>query len=177
MFWQDIVLCVRYRLINKGDDGFWQDVVLEGVPLYCALCKHLDHSADACFVTNPGFQKPQQPIGQVQDTVACDKGKMLMPNVVVQPTVDRATYVVVAEQSTTGAYSSPGSICPILIRVLVWMLDHLFLLHKIVQMLCLIRFLLCKSRMMILCWILILLFRMIRVFRGVLLFFWTHSSG
>lgn len=110
MFWQDIVLCVRYHLINKGGDGFWQDVVLEGVPLYCALCKHLDHSADACFVTNPGFQKPQQPIGQVQDTVACDKCKMLMPDVVVQPTVDRATNVVVAEQSTTGAYSGLGSI-------------------------------------------------------------------
>ncbi|KAH9770937.1 peptidyl-prolyl cis-trans isomerase FKBP62 [Citrus sinensis] len=97
----DIVLCVRYRLINKGDDGFWQDVVLEGVPLYCALCKHLDHSADACFVTNPGFQKPQQPIGQVQDTVACDKGKMLMPNVVVQPTVDRATANVVSDSVFT----------------------------------------------------------------------------
>lgn len=104
------MLCVRYHLINKGDDGFWQDVVLEGVPLYYALCKHLDHSADACFVTNPGFQKPQQPIGQVQDTVACDKCKMLMPDVVVQPTVDRATNVVVAEQSTTGAYSGLGSI-------------------------------------------------------------------
>ena len=91
------MLCVRYRLIEKGDDGFWQDVVVEGVPLYCALCKHLDHSADACFVTNPGFQKPQQSIGQVQDTVAYDKCKMFMPDVVVQHTVDRATHVVVAE--------------------------------------------------------------------------------
>lgn len=104
------MLRVRYRLIDKGDDGFWQDVVLEGVPLDCALCKHLNHFADTCFVTNLGFQRPQQPIGQVQDTVACDKGKMLVPDVAVQPTVDRATYVVVAEQSTTGAYSSPGSI-------------------------------------------------------------------
>ncbi|KAH9770934.1 peptidyl-prolyl cis-trans isomerase FKBP62 [Citrus sinensis] len=45
--------------------------------------------------------KPQQPIGQVQDTVACDKGKMLMPNVVVQPTVDRATANVVSDSVFT----------------------------------------------------------------------------
>lgn len=27
--------------IGEGDDCFWQDVIFECAPLYCALCKHL----------------------------------------------------------------------------------------------------------------------------------------
>ncbi|KAH9684248.1 hypothetical protein KPL70_013486 [Citrus sinensis] len=46
--------------IGVGDSGFWQNVVYEKIPLYCASCKHLGHAAETCYVANPGL-RPQRP--------------------------------------------------------------------------------------------------------------------
>ena len=43
--------------IGVGDSGFWQNVVYEKIPLYCASCKHLGHAAETCYVANPGQDK------------------------------------------------------------------------------------------------------------------------
>ncbi|KAK9200128.1 hypothetical protein WN944_015324 [Citrus x changshan-huyou] len=60
-------------------------LMLLHVPLYRASCKHLGHSADTCFVANLGLWEAWQPVGQVQDTVVRDKGKVLMSNAAVHP--------------------------------------------------------------------------------------------
>ncbi|KAL9451935.1 hypothetical protein AB3S75_007859 [Citrus x aurantiifolia] len=46
--------------IGVGDSGFWQNVVYEKIPLYCASCKHLGHAAETCYVANPSL-RPQRP--------------------------------------------------------------------------------------------------------------------
>ena len=46
--------------IGMGDSGFWQKVVYEKIPLYCASCKHLGHAVETCYVANPSL-RPQRP--------------------------------------------------------------------------------------------------------------------
>ncbi|KAH9715523.1 hypothetical protein KPL71_021088 [Citrus sinensis] len=42
--------------IGVGDSGFWQSVIFEKIPMYCASCKHLGHSIEMCYVANPGLR-------------------------------------------------------------------------------------------------------------------------
>lgn len=47
--------------IDVDNFGFWQNVNFEKIPPYYASCKHLDHTAETCYVTNLGL-RPQQSI-------------------------------------------------------------------------------------------------------------------
>lgn len=79
--------------IGEGDSGFWQDVVFERVPVDCNSCKHLGHSADGCYVTNPGLRKHQ-----AQGTDTRDNGKQHTPATNVQPTVaPTVQYIIVSD--------------------------------------------------------------------------------
>lgn len=42
--------------IGVGDYEFWQSVIFEKIPMYCASCKHLGHSIEMCYVANPGLR-------------------------------------------------------------------------------------------------------------------------
>ena len=44
--------------IEVGDYEFWQSIIFEKIPLYCATCKHLDHTIETCYVANSGH-RPQ----------------------------------------------------------------------------------------------------------------------
>lgn len=39
--------------IGKKDTNFWQYIIFEKVPRYCATCKHLSHSDDTCYISKP----------------------------------------------------------------------------------------------------------------------------
>lgn len=51
---------LRQIRIGVGDSDFWQSVVYEKIPLYCAFCKHLGHDVETCYLGNLGL-RPQQP--------------------------------------------------------------------------------------------------------------------
>lgn len=57
--------------IGAGDSGFWQEVIFEQIPAYCASCKHHGHSTEECFLANPGLRKPQRTCGETQATKGC----------------------------------------------------------------------------------------------------------
>ncbi|KAL9448763.1 hypothetical protein AB3S75_016127 [Citrus x aurantiifolia] len=46
--------------IGVGNSGFWQNVLYEKIPHYCASCKPLGNAAETCYVANPGL-RPQRP--------------------------------------------------------------------------------------------------------------------
>lgn len=76
---------LRHIWIDEVDSRFWQDIIFERVPFYCASCKHLGHYADDYYVTNPRLWKSQQPISEPQDRDIRDKGKQPMSVANVQP--------------------------------------------------------------------------------------------
>lgn len=59
--------------IGAGDSGFWQPVIFERIPAYCASCKDLVHSSEEYVLANLGLQKPQWPSGETQATKGCDQ--------------------------------------------------------------------------------------------------------
>lgn len=90
--------------IGEGETEFLQDVVFERVPTYCRSCKHLGHSADTCYVSNPGLHKPQQPVSEPHTKVINDKRKMPVSTQEVQPGAPTtAQYVVVDNKRPQGS--------------------------------------------------------------------------
>ena len=56
----DVTKLLLPRLwVSVGDSGFWQSVIFEKIPLYCASCKHLGHTIETCYMANP-WLRPQQ---------------------------------------------------------------------------------------------------------------------
>lgn len=51
-------LLLPHIWIGAGDTAFWPDVVFEHVLAYCSSRKHLRHSTNVCYVTNPGLRSP-----------------------------------------------------------------------------------------------------------------------
>ena len=62
--------------ISVGDSGFWQSVIFEKIPMYCASCKHLGHSIETCYMVNPGL-RPQRPNGNWQTRIDNKKLEVL----------------------------------------------------------------------------------------------------
>ena len=67
-----------------GDSGFWQSVIFEKIPLYCASCKHFGHTIETCYVANPGL-RPQRPNGNRQTRVENGKKSEILPSDTPQP--------------------------------------------------------------------------------------------
>ncbi|KAH9706483.1 protein IQ-DOMAIN 31 [Citrus sinensis] len=70
--------------IGVGDSGFWQNVMFEKIPLYCASCKHLGHTIETCYVANPGL-RPQRPSGNRQTRVEDGNKSEVLPSDTSQP--------------------------------------------------------------------------------------------
>ncbi|KAL9459555.1 hypothetical protein AB3S75_002872 [Citrus x aurantiifolia] len=70
--------------IRVGDSGFWQNVIFEKISLYCASCKHLDHTIETCYVANLGL-RPQQPSGNRQTRVEDGKKSKVLSSDTPQP--------------------------------------------------------------------------------------------
>ena len=62
--------------IGVGDSGFWQSVIFEKIPMYCASYKHLGHSIETCYVANLGL-RPQRPNGNWQTRIDNKKSEVL----------------------------------------------------------------------------------------------------
>ena len=45
-----------------GDEsfGFVQDIIIERLPAYCMSCKHLGHSQEKCYISNPSLRPSDQ---------------------------------------------------------------------------------------------------------------------
>ncbi|XP_015389274.2 uncharacterized protein LOC107178506 [Citrus sinensis] len=70
--------------IGVGDSGFWQNVIFEKIPLYCASCKHLGHTIETCYVANPRLC-PQRPSGNRQTRVEDGKKSEVLQSDTPQP--------------------------------------------------------------------------------------------
>ncbi|KAL9448767.1 hypothetical protein AB3S75_016131 [Citrus x aurantiifolia] len=57
--------------IGEKDTGFWQYIIFEKVPRYCATCKHVGHSDDTCYINKPELRKTDR-VGSVRPTVVPD---------------------------------------------------------------------------------------------------------
>ncbi|XP_052295304.1 uncharacterized protein LOC127901763 [Citrus sinensis] len=57
--------------IGEKDTGFWQYIIFEKVPRYCAACKHVGHSDDSCYINKPELRKADR-VGPVQQPVVPD---------------------------------------------------------------------------------------------------------
>lgn len=90
--------------IGEGDFKFWQNVIFERIPSYCTSCKHLGHTSDTCYITNPGLCKPQQ--GEFQGRQPREKGKL--SNVDIQPRVNSPDryFVIVDKRPQEPNFSS-----------------------------------------------------------------------
>ncbi|KAK9179061.1 hypothetical protein WN943_028257 [Citrus x changshan-huyou] len=90
--------------IGEGESGFWQDVVFERAPAYCATCKHLGHSVDSCYIANPELRKTQPAAG----AQSRDEGKMKKSDTVIQPQQPSTTrFVVISDHRTQGPSTQP----------------------------------------------------------------------
>ncbi|KAL9412593.1 hypothetical protein AB3S75_041270 [Citrus x aurantiifolia] len=57
--------------IGEKDTGFWQYIIFEKVPRYCAACKHVGHSDDTCYIKKPELREADR-VGSVRQTVVPD---------------------------------------------------------------------------------------------------------
>ena len=59
--------------IGEKDTSFWQYIIFEKVPHYCATCKHLGHSDDTCYINKPELRNAAR-VGPVKKNVVNVQG-------------------------------------------------------------------------------------------------------
>ncbi|KAL9407476.1 hypothetical protein AB3S75_046094 [Citrus x aurantiifolia] len=89
--------------IGEKDTGFWQYIVFEKVPRYCAACKHVGHSDDTCYIKKPELREADR-VGPVRQTVVPDgegnKTKAPVKTQYVQKTDNRNQSAATHEAAT-----------------------------------------------------------------------------
>ncbi|KAL9461919.1 hypothetical protein AB3S75_004838 [Citrus x aurantiifolia] len=89
--------------IGEKDTGFWQYIVFEKVPRYCAACKHVGHSDDTCYIKKPELRKADC-VDPVRQTVVPDgegnKTKTPVKTQYVQKADNRNQSMVANEAAT-----------------------------------------------------------------------------
>ncbi|KAL9424510.1 hypothetical protein AB3S75_031602 [Citrus x aurantiifolia] len=113
----DISRSLLKRLwIGEKDTGFWQYIVFEKVPRYCAACKHVGHSDDTCYIKKPELREANR-VSPVRQTVSPDgegnKKKAPVKTQYVQKTDNRNQSAATNEAATHSAQDNSTVASPV----------------------------------------------------------------